>query len=43
MDRAKTNAASEAELTGAINHLAFYADWPRVMSATAAAKDLFNS
>ncbi|WP_327209421.1 hypothetical protein [[Kitasatospora] papulosa] len=26
-----------------MTHLAFYADWPRVMPATAAAKDLFNS
>jgi 4-carboxymuconolactone decarboxylase len=32
---AKQNGATEAELTEAITHLAFYAGWPRAMSARA--------
>jgi 4-carboxymuconolactone decarboxylase len=35
---AKQNGATEDELIEAITHLAFYADWPRAMSAMAVAK-----
>jgi 4-carboxymuconolactone decarboxylase len=39
---AKRNGASEAELVEAITHLAFYAGWPRAMSAMAVAKRVFR-
>ena len=39
---AKTNGLSEAELKVAIIHLAFYAGWPRAMSAITVAKDVFG-
>lgn len=38
---AKQNGVSEAELVEAIVHLAFYAGWPRAMSAAAVAKQVF--
>ncbi len=38
--RAKDNGLTEAELKEAIIHLAFYAGWPRAMSAITVAKDL---
>lgn len=38
---AKQNGASEQELIEAITHLAFYAGWPRAMSAMTVAKKLF--
>jgi 4-carboxymuconolactone decarboxylase len=40
---AKQNGLSEAELVEAIIHLAFYAGWPRAMSAIAVAKNVFAS
>src|ERR1700722_16322559 len=39
--RAKANGLTEAELIEAITHLAFYAGWPRAMSAMAVAKEVF--
>jgi 4-carboxymuconolactone decarboxylase len=38
----KQNGLTEIELKEAIVHLAFYAGWPRAMSAIAVAKDVFN-
>lgn len=40
--RAKDNGVTETELTETITHLAFYAGWPRAMSAAAVAKDVFG-
>ena len=40
--RAKDNGLSEAELKEVIIHLAFYAGWPRAMSAVTAAKEIFG-
>ena len=40
---AKDNGATEEELIEAITHLAFYAGWPRAMSAMAVAKRVFRS
>ena len=40
---AKENGATEAELIEAITHLAFYAGWPKAMSAMTVAKQLFRS
>lgn len=42
LNRAKENGLSETELVEVITHLAFYAGWPRAMSAVKAAKDLFK-
>jgi len=39
--RAKANGLSEAELKEVIIHLAFYAGWPRAMSAINVAKTAF--
>jgi len=39
--RAKTNGLTETELKKAIIHLAFYAGWPRAMSAIMVAKEVF--
>jgi 4-carboxymuconolactone decarboxylase len=39
---ARKNGATEAELIEAITHLAFYAGWPRAMSAMAVAKQVFR-
>ena len=41
LDLAKQNGATEAELIEAITHLAFYAGWPKAMSAMAVAKQVF--
>jgi 4-carboxymuconolactone decarboxylase len=41
--RARDNGLSEDELVEAITHLAFYAGWPRAMSAVAVARDIFTS
>ncbi|HEY9292464.1 MAG TPA: carboxymuconolactone decarboxylase family protein [Microlunatus sp.] len=38
---AKQNGLTEAELKEAIIHLAFYAGWPRAMSAMNVAKSVF--
>jgi 4-carboxymuconolactone decarboxylase len=40
---AKQNGVTEQELTEAITHLAFYAGWPRAMSAMTVAKRVFRS
>ena len=42
LSRAKQNGLSEAELAEAIIHLAFYAGWPRAMSAVRIARDVFK-
>jgi 4-carboxymuconolactone decarboxylase len=39
---ARQNGLSEEELVEAIVHLAFYAGWPRAMSAVAVAKRIFT-
>ena len=39
---AKQNGATEDELIEAITHLAFYAGWPKAMSAMAVAKRVFR-
>jgi 4-carboxymuconolactone decarboxylase len=41
--RAKTNGLTETELKEAIIHLAFYAGWPKAMSAITVAKEVFTS
>jgi 4-carboxymuconolactone decarboxylase len=38
---AKQNGATEEELIEAITHLAFYAGWPKAMSAMTVAKNIF--
>jgi 4-carboxymuconolactone decarboxylase len=38
---AKQNGLTEAELKEAIIHLAFYAGWPKAMSAIQVAKQVF--
>jgi 4-carboxymuconolactone decarboxylase len=40
---ARQNGATEEELIEAITHLAFYAGWPKAMSAMAVAKQVFRS
>jgi 4-carboxymuconolactone decarboxylase len=40
---AKDNGATEEELKEAIVHLAFYAGWPKAMTAMAVAKKVFGS
>ena len=42
LGRARQNGLSEAELKEMIIHLAFYAGWPRAMSAITLAKELFT-
>jgi 4-carboxymuconolactone decarboxylase len=42
LSRAKQNGLSEAELAEAIIHLAFYAGWPRAMSAVKVAREVFK-
>lgn len=39
---AQQNGASEAELIEVITHLAFYAGWPKAMSAMAVAKQVLR-
>lgn len=39
---AKQNGLSDTELIEAITHLAFYAGWPKAMSAMAVAKQVFR-
>jgi 4-carboxymuconolactone decarboxylase len=39
---AKENGATEVELIEAITHLAFYAGWPKAMSAMTVAKRVFT-
>jgi 4-carboxymuconolactone decarboxylase len=40
---ARQNGVTENELIEAITHLAFYAGWPKAMSAMAVAKQVFRS
>ena len=40
--RARDNGLTETELKEAIIHLAFYAGWPRAMSAMTVAKTVFT-
>ena len=40
---AKANGLTETELKEVIIHLAFYAGWPRAMSAITVAKEVFAS
>jgi len=40
--RAKENGLTETELKEVITHLAFYAGWPRTMSAITVAKRIFS-
>ncbi len=40
--RARANGLSETELAEVIIHLAFYAGWPRAMSAVRVARDVFQ-
>lgn len=42
LNRAKANGLTEAEIVEVIIHLAFYAGWPRAMSAVKVAKDVFG-
>lgn len=39
---AKENGLSEKELIEAITHLAFYAGWPKAMSAISVAKEIIS-
>jgi 4-carboxymuconolactone decarboxylase len=41
LGRARDNGVTEAELVAAITHLAFYAGWPRAMTAMTAAQQVF--
>jgi 4-carboxymuconolactone decarboxylase len=41
LDLAKQNGNTETELKEAITHIAFYAGWPRAMSAMTVAKQVF--
>jgi 4-carboxymuconolactone decarboxylase len=43
LDYAKRNGLTEQELIEAITHLAFYAGWPKAMSAMTVAKSVFAS
>jgi 4-carboxymuconolactone decarboxylase len=43
LGRARENSVSESELIEAITHLAFYAGWPKAMSAITVAKDVFGA
>lgn len=42
LSKARENGLSEAELIEIITHLAFYAGWPKAMSAITVAKDVFK-
>lgn len=42
LSRAKQNGLSETELAEVIIHLAFYAGWPRAMSAVKTAREVFK-
>jgi 4-carboxymuconolactone decarboxylase len=42
LNRAKDNGLLEAELAEVIIHLAFYAGWPRAMSAVRVAREVFK-
>ena len=42
LSRARENGLSESELAEMILHLAFYAGWPRAMSAVKIAREVFG-
>ena len=42
LQRAKDNGLSETELKEVIIHMAFYAGWPKAMSAVTVAKEVFE-
>jgi len=42
LKRAKDNGLSETELAEVMTHLAFYAGWPRAISAITVAKEVFK-
>ena len=42
LKRAKENGLSETELAEVIIHLAFYAGWPRAISAVKVAREVFD-
>ncbi len=42
LSRAKENGLTESELAEEIIHLAFYAGWPRAMSAVKVAREVFG-
>ena len=42
LSRAKENGLTESELAEVIIHLAFYAGWPRAMSAIRVAREVFK-
>src|SRR5512133_2205967 len=42
LNRAKDNGLSESELAEVIIHLAFYAGWPRAMSAIKIVREVFK-
>lgn len=42
LDLAKQNGLAEEELIEVMTHLAFYAGWPKAMSAITVAKELFS-
>jgi 4-carboxymuconolactone decarboxylase len=43
LNKAKENGLTETELREVITHLAFYAGWPKAMSAITVAKQVFES
>lgn len=43
LGRAKENGVTETELIEAITHLAFYAGWPKAMTAITVAKQVFSA
>ena len=43
LDFARKNGLTEQELIEAVTHLAFYAGWPKAMSAMAVAKKVFTA
>ncbi len=42
LDHARKNGLTETELIEAITHLAFYAGWPKAMTAIAVARQVFG-
>jgi 4-carboxymuconolactone decarboxylase len=43
LNLARTNGLSETELAEVMTHLAFYAGWPRAVSAVLVAKEVFGN
>lgn len=43
LGKARENGLSDEELIGTITHLAFYAGWPKAMSALTAARTVLES